>query len=252
MVRGARDSGKEGVMRLAAVLAVVVLTASVAIAAPRLATPGSLSNSGGSSSWEAAKEVVVKWTQLPEVGGIGITSEQCIGLGIVSESAEDFYCEDGAPIVAVEWWGVDWTDEVIDFFIIRFYSDVPGPPYSHPGDLLYEEECHAFTYELIPGQFDQYYYYVDLPSAFDQDGDTIYWISIQAVHPTDQWFWLECEDAYYWNDAGVVRSEFFGFPDWVTVEGATGTYREFSFVLYADVMSPVESTTWGGVKAMFR
>lgn len=239
-------------MRFAAILAVVVLTASTAAAAPRLASPGSLSNQGGDSGWEAAKEVVVKWAQLPEVGGVAITSERSVALGIVSESADDFYCENGSPIVAVEWWGADWTGQVIDYFIIRFYSDVPGPPCSHPGDLLYEEECHAFTYELIPGQFDQYYYYADLPCAFDQDGGNTYWISVQAVHPTDQWFWLECDEPSYWNDAGVVRSEYFGFPDWVTVEEATGTHREFSFVVYADVTSPVESTTWSGVKALFR
>ncbi len=239
-------------MRFAAILVMILLAATVAVAAPRLATSGSLSNQGGSSEWEAAKEVVVKWTQLPEVGGVAITSEYRTTDTLLSESADDFFCEDGAPIVAVEWWGEDWTAGVIDYFVIRFYSDVPGPPYSHPGDLLYEEECHDFTSELVSGQLNQYYYYADLPSAFDQDGGNVYWITIQAVHPDDQWFWLECAVEYYWNDVAVVKSEFFGFPDWTTVGDATATDREFSFVLYADVMSPVESTTWSGVKAMFR
>jgi hypothetical protein len=239
-------------MRCAAILTVIMLAAGTAAAAPRLVTPGSLGNQGGEPEWEPAKEVVVKWTQLPEIGGVGITSERIAAIGLESESADDFLCDNGAPIVAVEWWGVDWTGEAIDYFIIRFYGDVPGPPFSHPGDLLYEEECHAFTSEQVVGQPDQYYYYADLPSAFDQDGGNIYWISIQAVHADDQWFWLECDASYYWNDEGVIRSEYFGIPDWVTVAQAAGTARQFSFVLYADVMSPAESTTWGSVKAMFR
>jgi len=238
-------------MRFAAILIVVALATSVAVAAPKLATSGSISQSGG-AEWESEKQVVVKWTQLPDAGGVGITSEQSAALGIVSESADDFLCTDGAPIVAVEWWGVDYTGGVIDYFIIRFYTDEPGPPASHPGTLVYEQECHAFTQELMPGQFDRYRYYAVLPSAFDQDGGTTYWISVQAVHPDEQWFWLECADGQFWNHAGVVRSEYFGYPDWVTVAEATGTCREFAYVLYADVTSPVESTTWGGVKAMFR
>lgn len=238
-------------MRLAAIL-LIGFVAGTAMATPRVATLGSLSSHGGDSGWEPAKEVVAKWTQLPEVGGIGVSSEQITGLGAVSESAEDFFCSDGAPIVAVEWWGVDWTTENIDYFIVRFYSDVPGPRFSHPGVLLYEEECHAFTFELVTGQFDQYYYHAELPSAFVQESGNTYWISIQAVHPDQQWFWLECASGYFWNGAGVFRSEYFGFPDWVTVSEATGACREFSFVLYADVMSPVEAVTWSGIKEMFR
>jgi len=238
-------------MRFAAIL-LIGLVAGTAMAAPRVTTTASLGSQGGDAGWQPAKEIVAKWTQLPEVGGIGVSSEEITGLGVVAESADDFFCADGAPIVAVEWWGVDWTGENVDYFIIRFYSGVPGPPFAHPGNLLYEEECHAFTFELLPGQFDQYYYSADLPSAFVQESGNTYWISIQAVHPDQQWFWLECADPYFWNGAGVFRSEYFGFPDWVTVSEATGTCREFSFVLYADVTSPVEAVTWSGIKEMFR
>jgi hypothetical protein len=239
-------------MRCAAILSIVMLAASMASASPRLVTPGSLGNHSGDPGWEPAKEVVVTWTQLPEVDGVGVTSEFSAAAGLESECADDFLCDNGAPIVAVEWWGVDWTGEAIDYFIVRFYDDVPGPPYSQPGELLYEEECYAYTSEPVAGQPEKYYYYVGLPAAFDPEGGNTYWISIQAIHADYQWFWLECGASYYWNDAGVVRSEYFGFPDWVTVGEATGTSREFSFVLYGDVMSPVESTTWSGVKAMFR
>jgi hypothetical protein len=235
-------------MRFATILIVVALTASVATAATRLDSTRSLSSSGD-VEWESAKEVVVKWTQLPEPSGVGITSEHSVGVGLVSESADDFRSGDGAPIVAAEWWGVDYTGGAVDYFTVRFYADAVG---DHPGELLYEEECHAFTQELLEGQFDRYHYYAELPAAFDPDRGSDYWISIQAVHQHYQWFWLECADGESWGAPGVVRSEFFGYPSWVTVHDATGTCRDFGFVIYADVMSPVEATTWGGIKAVFR
>lgn len=245
---GTPQRGREGIMRFAAILIVVVLAASVAVAAPRLAAPNSLC-SNGSANWESVDEVVVKWTQLPQPSGVGITSEHCLGAGLVSECADDFQSADGAPIVAAEWWGIDYTGGLIDYFAVRFYAVETG---GRPGELLYEEECHAFTQDLLPGQLNRYHYFAQLPSAFDPDRGSRYWISIQAVHGDQQWFWLECAESETWNDPAVVRSAFFGYPGWVSVGEAAGADGEFGFVLYADVTSPVESATWGGIKAIFR
>jgi hypothetical protein len=238
-------------MRTAAIVVLAALAASPAVAAPRLATSGSFGSGGSNYEWEPVSEVMLNWAQLPEVGGTGVASEVSVSGGLASESADDFLCDTGTPIVAVEWWGVDWTGRNLDYFVIRFYADDPGPP-ARPGELVYEEECHVFGQESVPGHFDQCHYYLDLPSAFDPDAGSVYWLSIQAVHAKQQWFWLECADDQCWNGVGVVRSEYFGFPDWTTVGDATGTSREFAFGLYSDIASPVESTTWGGVKAMFR
>ncbi|MBC8367874.1 hypothetical protein H8E52_10720 [bacterium] len=38
-----------------------------------------------------------------------------------AESADDFWCFDGEPIVEIEWWG--WPGPVPDYFMIRFYLD---------------------------------------------------------------------------------------------------------------------------------
>lgn len=242
-------------MRLT-VIVLMVLAASLASADSQLTATGEAGFGSGELEWEPAREVVLKWSQLPNVEGTGITSEYRTSDDFWAESADDFYCADGAPIVSIEWWGVDWTavgTPGVTSFVIRFYSDVPAPPFSHPGDLLCEEEVYSWTAELIPGYDDYYHYAAELPVSFAQVAENVYWISIQAIHDdAGQWYWLECLDSDYWNDEGAIRSEYFGIPDWTPISEAAGVYMELSFVLYADVTSPVEDTSWGHIKAMFR
>lgn len=240
-------------MRLTVIL-LMVLAASLASADSRLTATGEAGFGSGELEWEPAREVVLKWSQLPDLEGAGITSEHRTSDDYWAQCAEDFYCDDGAPIVSVEWWGVDWTEVGVTSFVIRFFSDVPAPPFSHPGDLLYEEVISCWTAELVPGYDDYYHYAAELPVAFDQVAANVYWFSVQAIHDatTGQWYWLECLEDDYWNDEGTLRSEYWGVPDWVPVSQLTLEYVEFAFVLYADVTSPVEDATWGSIKAMFR
>ncbi len=59
-----------------------------------------------------------KWRQNPSwENGIASTITPTYD----GEAADDFLCEDGDPIVALEWWG--WPGTVPDYFIIRFYTD---------------------------------------------------------------------------------------------------------------------------------
>lgn len=239
-------------MRLT-VIVLMVLAASLASADTQLTATVEAGFGSGELEWEPLREVVLKWSQLPDVEGIGISSEHRTSDDLWSESAEDFYCDDGAPIVSIEWWGVDWTTAGVTNFAVRFFSDVPAPPFSHPGDLLYEGMVYNWTAEAVPGYDDYFHYSADLPMSFAQAAENVYWISVQAVHDDGgQWFWLECVESDYWNDEGTVRSEFFGIPDWTPISQVAAEYVEFSFVLYADVTSPVEDASWGHIKAMFR
>jgi hypothetical protein len=240
-------------MRLTVIL-LMVLAASLASADTQLTATGQTGFGSGELEWEPAREVVLKWSQLPDFEGGGITSEYRTSDDFWSESADDFYCDDGAPVVLIEWWGVDYTSAGVTSFMVRFYSDVPAPPFSHPGDVLYEEMVYSWTAEPVPDHDSYYHYTADLPVAFDQVGENVYWISIQAIHDYEgQWFWLACVESDYWNDEGTIRSDYFGIPDWTPLSQATGgDYYEFAFVLYADVTSPVEDASWGHIKAMFR
>ncbi len=245
-------------MRLAMVL-VLVLATSVAWAVP---TTEAVSP-GGTLEWQPAKEVEVKWTQLPDLDGYVLMSQDMYDQAIYAECADDFYCDDGSPIVGIEWWGAYWNYSVLppyaEYFIIRFYDDVPAPPFSHPGNIVYEEPCYVYTEEPDPNEF-HFHYYQDLGMPFDQVEDTIYWVSIVAVYAWfypdsgggGQWGWAECLPEYYWNDEMCFFSPYFGYYEWTPATEVYGVHREMAFVLYADVMNPVEATTWGQVKAMFR
>lgn len=238
-------------MRLT-VIVLMVLAASLASADSQLTATVEAGFGSGELEWEPAREIVLKWSQLPNLEGSGVSSEDWIASQFWSECADDFFCDDGAPIVSIEWWGVDWTEAGVTSFVVRFYTDVPAPPFSHPGDLFYEEMLYSWTAEYIPDT-DRYHYSADLPIAFDQAGGNIYWISIQAVHEVPgRWYWVECLESDYWNDEGTIRCESIGIPDWVPISQFAAEYYEFSFVLYADVTSPVEDASWGHIKAMFR
>ncbi len=239
-------------MRLTVIL-LMVLAASLASADTQLTATGQPGFGSGELEWEPAREVVLRWVQLPDFEGQGITSEFRTSDDYLTECAEDFFCLDGAPIVSIEWWGVDGTSAGVTSFMVRFYSDVPAPPFSHPGDLVHEVMVYSWTAEPVPDYDFNYHYAADLPVAFDPVAGNVCWISVQAIHDDmGQWYWLECVDSDYWNDEGTLRSEYWGYPDWVPLGEILGGHTEFSFVLYADVCSPVEDASWGHIKAMFR
>ena len=181
----------------------------------------------------------VKWEQYPDPDGLPWMAELDICDVHTAEMADDFLCEDGFPITAVEWWG---PYDTTDHYIIRFYSDVPagtgGISWSRPGDLLHEEECWDFTAEWDPVLL-QFRFYQDLAVPFCQELATIYWFSVTGVvcSTDDEWaYWCDCgEDVYVWNDAAVTRSDWLGYPNWTALsEYAGGAYghRELSFVLH--------------------
>jgi hypothetical protein len=206
-------------------------------------------------AWQPAKEAVVKWAQLPDPAGDHLASQYASDYPFDARAADDFLCVDGTPIVRVEWWGAYWNPgepPYAEYFVIRIYSDVPGPPFGHPGDLLYEAGVAEFTEEL---DGDVYRYEAPLMTPFEQEAGETYWISIQAVHlffTGGQWGWKECLPEDHWNAEAVMMFPELGVPDWTTASQVIGEYAELAFVLYGEVFNPVESTTWSSVKAMFR
>jgi len=209
----------------------------------------------------------VKWEQLP-IDGIALWSQYDQCEAWTAEAADDFECYDGTIITAVEWWGihVPAVGATPTSFMIRFYSDIPDPDpadpadWSQPGDLLYEEECLFFT-EDWEEQYQQYHYSQELPQPFEQVAGTIYWISVQAIvcMPDLGWAWCECDPVYHWNDEAVWRSENpdpnWYFPNWTPVSVYTaGAYdrADLSFRLISEPGSPVEESSWGNIKALFR
>lgn len=196
-------------------------------------------------------EEVVKWSQLPEMGpfGYAFSSETMVP----SLAADDFECIGGDPVVAVRWWGsfyqptpaanpypnsAQWYDPttptdvpepILIGFTIRFYTNVPAGsdpmmPWAHPGDMIYiqsigMDEIAQTLYGTVTHttgvEQNVWEYYVSLPeTGFEQEEGVTYWISIQAMHRSQevQWGWQECKQPG-WN-ADMVQNGYNQYFEW--------------------------------------
>ncbi len=117
--------------------------------------------------------------------------------------ADDFFCDDADPIVAVRWWGTYGPEAgprsgQHPLFDISFHFSQGAHPTSLPGTLLYLEEVRA--QEVYVGNFyaGTYVYRYDayLPLAFYQEQ-----YSAQSPNPgelfvniylagTERWYWM--------------------------------------------------------------
>ena len=231
----------------------MILTATVAQADLESHSSGFEVSAG--PVWQPLEEVVVKWAQVPGPEAEALSSQLAADYPFDARSADDFLCEDGAPVTAVEWWGNYWNPgepPYADYFIIRFYSDVEASPHHFPGDVLYEEDCLVY-FEEAEGEV--YHYTHDLEVAFPQEAGQVYWFSVQAVHgffSGSQWGWCECvEDDFWGSEATMVFPEL-GIPNWTSMTMATGVYHELAFVLYGNVSNPVNHSCWARIKMHFR
>ena len=213
----------------------------------------------------------VEWEQLPADPDLMHPVGSMLDLSgpVTGEAADDFLCEDGSAISAVEWWGVQAPEHCgsPQYFTIRFYEDVPGPPFSHPADdpPIYEEVFSTFA-QVWDEEYEQYRYYREFLIPVYQEAGTVYWISIQGA-VTDamdcSWYW--CNSLDYWNDEAVWRSdydhEYWYSPDWTPYSVHTGGvgepyYVELAFRLHSESTAGAEELTegfsWGNIKALFR
>ena len=207
------------------------------------------------------------WEQLPADPEFMYAVGSMLDLAgpVTGEAADDFLFDNGSVISAVEWWGIHAAEYcgAPQYFTIRFYEDVPGPPFSHPADdpPVYEEVLSGFV-QVWEEEYERFYYYAVLTSPFYPEAGTVYWISIQGA-VTDAmdcgWYW--CNSLDYWNDEAVWRSdyehEYWYSPDWTPYSVHTGGvgyayYVELAFRLIWEPASPVEGLSWGNIKALFR
>jgi hypothetical protein len=122
--------------------------------------------------------------------------------------ADDFSDKLSTPVVHVQWWG-SYANNVVDNgvsqFQISFASDVPaaGGVASHPGLITataivnlgaLSPASGSFTEKLINGATpgdNLYQYNAELPIPFNEQANTIYWMSITALtnDPNIGWGW---------------------------------------------------------------
>lgn len=201
----------------------------------------------------AYREPVVVWSQLPDLAeGSWYTSSVRLSDGYWAESADDFRSDYSASITSVEWWGAYGPPAELLYVIVQFYLDAPGSRTNAPGALVYQESIYTLVGEQVTGgSGSDYRYTADLPVQFTISAGTTYWVSIQGVEQSGQWYWYECVVGDYWGEEGSIRSEFWGIPDWVLWSDFGSEHVEFAFALHAD-SSPVEAASWASIKALFR
>ncbi len=175
-------------------------------------------------------EKVLKWQQPPNPDAYGTTSQYGKNLDwsdYATENADDFRCETGKTIKEVEWWGVHCTEQEGDMlpvyfynefidplycdycgcpFIIRFYNDNGAdPPDSLPeGQDIAKYVVYPYVTQVSgptpPSSTKiEFKYTAALDPPFDQQINTIYWISIT----------LDCDDNYIGPEEGYN-----GHPQW--------------------------------------
>jgi hypothetical protein len=243
-------------MRFVLVLTLVCV-AAVALGAP---TTETTKYQGGGRVWtpwpDPAIEVAWVQTPVPYPYGNALASQLDDCYPFFAQCADDFLCEDPDPIVAVEWWGTFWNPGPPPppdiFFVIEFWTD-NGLPYpdSHPLDLIYQEPCYFWEEDYDP-DYEQYHFFQYLDVPFQQYPGNLYWISIYAYfcYPP-QWGWCIGEPPF--ADCTNFYSPFFGYPEWTSSEIVWGLCYDQAFVLYKPFEpNPVEETSWGTIKAMFK
>jgi len=176
----------------------------------------------------------VKYSQLPRMTAnswdYSSETKAAIQPPLWSLMADDWQCPDGRPVTDIHWWGSYWTppgaytvysDQLanaplggITGFNITIYDDVPVDPakgiyYSRPGAVKSYFTIPGPANETLYGTIDkgsgltedvyQYYVNLDPQDYFNQEKDKIYWLSIQAILPTNvkQWGWHEAIDHRY-------------------------------------------------------
>ncbi|MCD6384949.1 hypothetical protein J7M23_04145 [Candidatus Sumerlaeota bacterium] len=214
----------------------------------------------------------LQWTQVPNMeDGFDIESWTTIKRFPNHIVADDWLSMNSLPIVYLRWWGsyIGWMEDKpgpVDpppirpsAFIISWHKYSPGPPYSMPGELIYEEYCTRFTEEYYGAvrKWDdltgtlcehEYLYEQYLIMPFEKVADERYFVSIQAVfdvEPQFPWGWMNSES--HWNDNAVyyLEDSFLNWEEliWPCGHRLEGQSMDMAFELWSPLPTPIFTPT---------
>ncbi len=148
-----------------------------------------------------------KWSQPPELyvpqdAHYGWDEESVYAFAQIV--ADDWVCTDDQPVTDIHWWGsfLGWTDPDLGLpqfpsaFHIGIWTDVPpgADPYSHPGQMIWENYADTFEVQFAGWDFD--------PRSPDAPPEATFYFE-QLLDP-DEWFWQEGQDTIYWVSIAAV------------------------------------------------
>jgi hypothetical protein len=150
-----------------------------------------------------------------------------------SRPADDFQFETDQIVADVHWIGGYWNEVVDGDFDweITFYDDFGDG--TKPGTEIYS---HIFTNAEVNETHiinEFYSYSVDLGTPLSCLAGTKYWISIRgigAIPPQSGWAYHETPITLH---EAVIKSNYFGLPDWTNLSIALGVAADMCFQLTA-------------------
>jgi FtsP/CotA-like multicopper oxidase with cupredoxin domain len=183
------------------------------------------------------------YVQLPDLttNGVDVLATTNTGSRTV---ADDFRCLTNGLITGISIWG-SWLNDLVDSnsrFELKLWTDVPaagGNP-SRPGWQAWRQFFPAGTYTatLVSSNTVQPFYdpstsllgtnsrvyrydFVIPPElAFNQQSNTIYWLSVSA-YSANRFGWHSCLISANFNDAAEWSTSLFG-PNWSALLGTNG------------------------------
>lgn len=179
--------------------------------------------------------LTTKWSQPPVEIGPGLQPPLFYGWDERSSyqwrpiMADDWLCTDNRPVTDIHWWGsfIGWDQpyppQLPKAFHIGIWRDVPANPpdvpFSHPGELVWENMCETYQWNFAGYDKDprgiyqneacfQFNQWLKPEEYFHQEpgpnGQNIYWLSIAAIYddqPQFPWGWKT--RPHFFNDDAV-------------------------------------------------
>ncbi len=187
-----------------------------------------------------------KWLQEPDPAGNLLACQDDVTIGFRAQAADDFM-GDGDNLRSIGWWGGYWNGSPAppDAFEVSFFLKAFG---DCPGEMIYQEVDANYHETLVGTDGD---YCIELDELIPKVDGENYEVSIVAVliFPP-QWGWATSLQGN--GKQCCFRSEYFSFPDWVPGNTVFGSIYELSFVLFNDGATPVEESSWSGIKDLYR
>jgi hypothetical protein len=246
-------------MKILCIVAAFCLIA-VSVSADDILAPG-MSAGGGWVDYVTDCPGMVKYSQTPEWINGGASQDEVqadpdnCGTGVAAEVADDFEFA-GAPITAVRFWNITNGNPYGDDLIwrITIWADNGTCPAEDAFYCQYKAPSKNVEVQGYPG-LPSYEHCVILPEPCPQEGG-IAWFSPVAIYcrATSNGYgqaFVEMHTNYVGNEI-CFRSAFFGYPTWVPGSNVFGDFFDHGFeLLYTDDV-PVEPSSWGTLKDLYR
>jgi hypothetical protein len=223
----------------------IIMTLSIALAAGlndsqenrSLTSPKA--SQADQTAWDKSGSRAVVWDNGMNYTGLLSAQQESDPTGLDTEPADDFLFSVDQLVNDVHWIGGYWSGPPDDGnfdWTVRFYSDDGSG--TKPGALI---ATYVFTNAEVnetwiagnPGDVNYYSYSVVLPGpALSFLAGTKYWISIQGQGDTSpQSGWAYHEDPDILLHEAVIRSVYFGLPNWTDLSAALGAAGDMCFQL---------------------